>query len=120
MYGCVKTKSLPSPQLTAAAFSISGDGGCAPFNVTFSDSSSNAVSWSWQFGDGAVSNVQQPTNSYASDGYYDVTLIVTSASGCKDTLVVDSMIEVNTPVANFSVDTLEGCSPLFVNFTDQV
>ncbi|MBL0097775.1 MAG: PKD domain-containing protein [Bacteroidetes bacterium] len=33
--------------------------------------------------------------------------------------MVDSLIEVNTPVANFSVDTLEGCSPLFVSFTDQ-
>ena len=33
-------------------------------------------SWQWEFGDGAVSNIQNPTHVYSSGGLYTVTLTV--------------------------------------------
>src|SRR5262249_26057044 len=44
-----------------AAFTDSFDQ-CPPFDVSFYDSSSNAVSWLWQFGDGTSSNLQNPVH----------------------------------------------------------
>lgn len=117
--GCVKSLTLPAPQLTAALFSISKDGGCLPFAVSFIDSSKNAISWNWSFGDNQYSNLQSPSHNYQSDGFYTVSLVVTSSSGCTDTLALDSLIEVNTPQAFFTQDSTSGCSPLVVNFTDQ-
>ncbi len=57
--------------------------------VTFSDSSAKApVSWSWDFGDGTSSSVQNPTHSFTNTGKYDVKLITTTKDGCKDTAIV--------------------------------
>ncbi len=117
--GCVKSLSLPSPQITSAGFSVLQDGGCVPFNVVFVDSSVNVAAWNWNFGDNQTSNLPAPVHSYLTDGFYTVSLIVTSSTGCTDTLVVDSLIEVNTPVADFIADSLSGCSPLLVGFQDQ-
>lgn len=118
LYGCVKTKSLAAPELTEAKFSVSEVGGCAPFATIFSDSSENSVSCFWTFGDGQTSAGQFPSHSYLADGFYDVSLIATSASGCTDTLLLDSLVEVNTPSANFIADSLVGCSPLLIDFDD--
>ena len=39
------------------------------------------TSWSWNFGDGNTSTVQNPTHAYASVGTYHVALTATNASG---------------------------------------
>ena len=57
----------------------------------FTDSSiaslqSPIISWSWDFGDGETSNIQNPTYTYQDTGTYQVTLIVESSEGCLDTL----------------------------------
>lgn len=117
--GCARTKSILAPQLTEAKFAADDHGGCIPFGVQFSDSSSHAVSWDWIFGDGNSSASQHPSHVYQTDGYFDVTLIVTAASGCKDTITLDSVIQVNSPVAAFSTDSVSGCSPFMADFIDQ-
>lgn len=89
-----------------------------PFTVTFSDSSSGAVSWAWDFGDGNTSNLQNPVHIYTAPGTYTVSLIVTGANGCEDTLVQNNYIQIVEPVANFNGLPLLGCVPLTVNFTD--
>lgn len=42
--------------------------------VTFSNSSSGAVRYTWQFGDGETSTEQSPKHKYAIEGVYEVTL----------------------------------------------
>lgn len=116
--GCVKSVTMPAPSLTYADFSTTGAQGCAPLQVAFTDSSSNVISRMWYFGDGDSSSAVSPFHTYTADGFYDVMLIVTSVNGCSDTLLLDSLIEVDTPVASFSADSLIGCAPLFLNFTD--
>lgn len=59
--------------------------------VYFTDLSTNAVSWYWDFGDPndpTHSNLQHPIHVYSDTGTYCITLIVTDAGGvCRDTAV---------------------------------
>jgi large repetitive protein len=50
--------------------------------ITFTDSSSGANQWYWQFGDGSVSDDQNPVYTYRRGGYYTVELIVGNEYGC--------------------------------------
>ncbi|CAN5512425.1 hypothetical protein BH11BAC2_BH11BAC2_15760 [soil metagenome] len=52
--------------------------------LSFTDQSSGATSWSWNFGDGNTSTQQNPINIYSSAGYYTITLIVSNGT-CTDT-----------------------------------
>ncbi len=54
--------------------------------VAFSDLSTGATTWSWDFGNGGTSSLQNPSYTYNIGDTYDVTLIVQSANGCRDTL----------------------------------
>jgi PKD repeat protein len=57
----------------------------------------NVVSWSWDFGDNTTSNLQNPTHTYASIGYYEVCLDIftsdsCSSSYCEYIMVGDTMV----------------------------
>lgn len=53
--------------------------------VQFLDSSMNAVSWFWDFGDGTTSTNQHPSHIYANPGPYAICLTITDGTGCSDT-----------------------------------
>ncbi|MCH8903670.1 MAG: PKD domain-containing protein [Bacteroidetes bacterium] len=72
--------------------------------VQFSDSSKNAGSWSWDFGDGYQSTLQNPMHTYTADGTYEVCLIATSTRGCVETVCVASIIIVETGIPDISFD----------------
>lgn len=52
--------------------------------VTFTDQSTGAASWLWNFGDGTTSTQQSPVHTFLTPGDYLVSLTVTSANGCVD------------------------------------
>ncbi len=93
---------------------------CPPATFQFIDSSENAVAWFWDFGDGDTSTLQNPSHTYTVTGFYDVTLIVTSVSGCFDTLVRPQYIEVDGPTGSFSIAPLVGCAPVDITFIANV
>ncbi len=66
--------------------------------VNFSDSSSGAVAYFWNFGDTAsafnVSVEQNPQHRYSSSGRYSVVLLVTNALDCPDLEVKSGYISV--------------------------
>ncbi len=71
--------------------------------VSFTDnSSSSAVAWAWDFGDGNTSTMQNPTHIYAADGAYTVCLIVNDPCGADTTCTVINVTSCTTPTANFS------------------
>ncbi|HRO74593.1 MAG TPA: choice-of-anchor L domain-containing protein [Crocinitomicaceae bacterium] len=67
-------------------------------NVTFSNSSQNANSYSWDFGDGATSTEQNPSHAYPNTvaGTYNATLTTANSLGCTATknvtIVIDSLV----------------------------
>jgi gliding motility-associated-like protein len=80
-----------------AAFTSTVSGSSA----TFSDQSLGAITWFWNFGNGGgLSTQQNPVYTYAADGTYTVTLVVTNTSGCSDTTHANVIIEPNTIVVS--------------------
>ena len=69
-------------------------GTSAPLTVTFTDTSqSNPTSWSWTFGDGGTSTVQNPSHTYTSGGTFTASLTSSNAYGsgsCSATISVAS------------------------------
>ena len=65
-----------------AGFIGSPTTGCAPLTVDFTDQSTNAASWNWDFGDGVgTSTAQHPSYMYNNADCYTVTLTVTNDCG---------------------------------------
>lgn len=93
--------------------------GCSPLIVTFQDlSTGNPTTWSWSFGNGNTSTIQNPTATYFTPGTYTVVLTTTNASG-SNTLTRTSYITVyDVPIPNFTSDVTSGCFPLRVQFSD--
>ena len=54
----------------------------------FTNSSSNATSFEWNFGDGSFSDFVNTTHFYDSYGNYVVSLVATAQDGCTDTAYV--------------------------------
>lgn len=55
---------------------------------SFTDASTGGSSWTWDFGDGGSSGLQNPTYQYAGAGVYTVILTVSNAAGCSDTAMM--------------------------------
>jgi PKD repeat protein len=71
--------------------------------ATVANSSSGGATYSWNFGDSQTSSSQTPpAHTYASDGNYTITLIVTSSAGCKDTATQNVTVGCPLPTADFS------------------
>ena len=68
-------------QLPQVNFSISNDGCVAPCQVSFSNSSTNADSYEWDFGDNQTSNATSPTHVYNNGGVFSATLKGTNQAG---------------------------------------
>ncbi|RMG21574.1 MAG: PKD domain-containing protein, partial [Bacteroidetes bacterium] len=91
---------------------------CPPLAVNFSDlSSPDVVSWHWDFGDGSTSDLPNPSKIYGIPGAFDVSLTVENAQGCRDTLLLQDLVELGGPAGSFSFTPKTGCSPLEVAFS---
>jgi gliding motility-associated-like protein len=120
IFGIILLRTLPViAQLPSANFTSDLQSGCSPVVVKFQDlSTGNPQSWLWDFGNGSTSTLQHPTTTYLNPGTYTVTLTATNANG-SNTLRRTSYVTVySPPVADFRSDTLTGCFPLPVRFTD--
>ncbi|MCC6939633.1 MAG: PKD domain-containing protein [Flavobacteriales bacterium] len=94
----------PTPE---ASFFALPQPACAGRPIFFTNTSVNAFSFHWRFGDGSISVADTPMHTYAQAGTYSITLIATGAGGCVDTLAAPGAIIVNpTPNADYESDTL--------------
>lgn len=90
---------------------------CPPLTSTFVDQSFEDISeWYWEFGDGSISNLQYPSNTFTVPGTYDVSLVVTDNTGCKDTATVYNLINLGGPYGSYSISELNGCTNRSVDF----
>jgi PKD repeat protein len=62
--------------------------------IQFNNLTIGGNTWAWDFGDGSNSTSQSPHHYFYNPGYYNITLIVTSAVGCTDTVTKNNYIEV--------------------------
>ncbi len=98
---------LPYIPGVGADFASSDTSSCiAPFRVRFQNNSNNAVSYTWDFGDGTSSTANNPSKWYNSIGNFNVTLIADGGTCGIDTL---------TKTAYISVDTANLCNTVLTN-----
>ncbi len=86
--------------------------------VTFTNNSTHADTYQWDFGAGVESTDPDPVYTFAEAGTYQVQLIATNACG-NDTITQEVIISGMAPFPAFSADTTVGCLPLTVQFTDE-
>jgi len=99
---------------------FSADTACYGEATQFTDLSyctgSAVTSWLWDFGDGLTSTVQHPQHTYASAGYYYVTLTVGSPNGCQSQVMKQVYVQYR-PSSDFSWTGVCEGAPTY--FTDE-
>lgn len=103
--GCVITIAGIKPILIKGAkakFDVSNRFFCDSGYVSISDSTTYnepIAKYTWNFGDGTISNLQQPpVHLYKKPGSFPVNLVVETASGCIDTATLETPVKlVNSP-----------------------
>ena len=104
-----------SPDFTASVTS-----GCASLNVAFKDlTTGNPKYWNWDFGNGTLSNVQNPVVSFNLPGTYTVTLVVRNDDGTNGITKTAYITVFPSPVASFVANYTIGCIPVNIQFTDK-
>jgi gliding motility-associated-like protein len=102
-----------------AGFTSAGTRFCQGGVLQFTDTSKGYITaYSWDFGDGNTSNLQNPTHVYTgADSIYTVKLYITDTTGCVDSVIKQNYIEVKRPKPAFTaVDTSAICPPLETKF----
>lgn len=102
-YGCtgaIERAELIRIVKTEALFAMSDDTICPQGTVRLTNVSKNANRFTWMFGDGTTSSVQNPEKRYNLAGDYPVSLIASNGT-CADTLTLN--LNVESVKADFSV-----------------
>lgn len=107
--------------LPIAEFSFVGNGCTAACSILFTNESTDATSYSWNFGDGGTSTSESPSHEYLQGGTYTVTLTATNPYG-SDTHTEQILIQSNSqqqlPNANFTISN-NGCTaPCTIQFSN--
>ncbi|WP_436515872.1 S8 family serine peptidase [Ekhidna sp. To15] len=66
--------------------------------IQFSDQSLDATSWSWDFDQGTLATIQNPSISFSETGTYTITLEVSNDLACEDEITKD-LVVANRPHA---------------------
>ena len=75
-------KKEPEP---VASFSMDKNNVLVPATIIFTNQSTDATSYNWDFGDGSVSTIESPTHEYTSSGTFTVTLTAMGEGGTNST-----------------------------------
>lgn len=116
----VYVAALPIASFSAASTCI---GTVTSFiDHSYSPTGEPITAWNWVFGDPGsggnnLSTLQNPTHTYGSAGVYNVSLTVTSSSGCTSTTQIPVEV-LPAPIAAFSY-IINACDNGSVTFQDQ-
>lgn len=107
---------LPQPLVT---FNISSNSVCVFSPINFTNTTPNAVSYLWNFGNNQTSTLPNPSTSYTAAGSYNISLTITNSYGCTSTATSSNAITVNTVTANFNAVNTSGCTvnAQFLNYS---
>lgn len=119
--GCSDTATqaitvFPEP---VASFTVNTIPGCSPLALTFTNTSTGATNYNWDFGDGNNSVLTSPVHTYTNSTLFaqnfTVQLVATNSNGCTDT-TTQVITTFPKPLFTFTMIPASGCSPLSVNF----
>ena len=75
-----------------ASFTFAADAN-DPFTIIFSNGSTNASSYTWDFGDGESATEESPSHTYAEGGVFAVTLTATEGASSRATTMDVTVID---------------------------
>ena len=123
-YELLEEGDAPTNSAPVAAFTASQTSGQAPVSITFdasgsSDPDGDALTFAWDFGDGATAQGQQVVHTYTAFGDYDVTLTVSDGMAA-DSDAVTISIASGVSTASETIPEQFELQPPFPNpFSDQ-
>lgn len=115
------TKTNLVTVVPAVVASFSANSTAVPVNGTVAftdDSTGSPTAWSWSFGDGNTSTVQEPTHTYSHAGTYSVSLTASNDYSSHTTTRTDYITVYDSVTADFTANQTEGLVPLAVQFTN--
>ncbi|HVP97032.1 PKD domain-containing protein [Methanoregula sp.] len=116
---CGNTTGISVSSLSAS-FTANQTAGLAPLAVQFTDTSTDQpTSWSWNFGDGSTSTLQNPVHTYSGAGVYEVNFSATNGFNGWITAPSQSITTYSLPVVSFTAAPLSGTPGTSVLFSDQ-
>ncbi|MCD8528743.1 MAG: PKD domain-containing protein, partial [Chitinophagales bacterium] len=74
-------------------------------NFTFTGN--NAYFYNWDFGDGSVSALENPSHTYNQSSTYNVQLITGSTDGCLDTFYLTVLVDLGSGIYNINSHLFE-------------
>lgn len=100
---------LPAPTATSVlpAFTPSIEIICVGETITFTNTSIDALTYTWDFGDGNNSTLDNPTHTYTTIGQYVITL--TAINGTVQGSATGTITVNNFPNADFTIQQLNNC-----------
>ena len=130
---CSKKDTTPATPAPTVSFSWQTASTTAPTTVIFTNTSTNATSYLWEFGDGSSSNastLQNPQHTYTTGGTFTVTLTATgsggSASNSASITILNStklqikVLDINANVVSGAAVKLYGTFADWQNNTNQI
>ncbi len=122
--GCLDTiirSNFVSISPPVASFTINVNKGCVPLAVQYKSTSvtnTPIVKYDWRFGDGGTGTGATTNHTYSVVGSFADTLIITTDSGCIDTVIRPIKVG-NKPIAKFTVVDSTVCYKQKSDFIDQ-
>lgn len=94
--------------------------GCIPFTVNFGDSSINAKTYSWDFGDGGTDTAKYPIHTFTTVGTFTVRLVINNPKACKvlDTAYLTIKTDTNYVRPSFITTVQDSCDPYIASFSN--
>lgn len=92
------TQSFPITFCSKADFDYNTN----QLSVDFSENTYNAFFYNWDFGDGNVSALPNPSHTYTLPGTYVCQLITSSLNGCTDTITKTIIIDLTNSIRNMN------------------
>ena len=112
-------KDEPETPAPVAGFTFTGAGGNAPCEVAFTNASTNATSYVWDFGDGTETSTEKsPQHTYTSGGTFTVQLTATGDGGANSITKTINISDPVGPIANFTFTGAGGFAPCTVTFSN--
>ncbi len=127
IYSCNKDEIIEPNALPEANFTLNPESPKKEVSVTFTDASTDEdgsiKSWLWNFGDGTVSQEQNPTHTFAHATIYKVRLTVKDNKGGENTIekkiIVSDLLANNVlPTASFTASSEIVQKGAEITFTD--
>ena len=101
-------------QTPLASFVADTTNGTTPLTVNFTNQSTNATDYIWDFGEGNTTTNANPSHTYTNSALYTITLTAIGSGGT-NVFSISNYISV-TPHAVFAADVAFGAPPLTVGF----